>query len=59
MYLHMFMAEVYIGVVRQLPSVVGYLRQCSVAGTYQRQKEQLIEYAEELLAKAVSLLEED
>jgi hypothetical protein len=48
MHLHMFMAKEYIGVARQLPTVVEYLRQCSVAEELQREKEQLIGYAEEL-----------
>jgi hypothetical protein len=38
MHLHMFMAEEYIGVARQLPNIVAYLREYSVAEEYQREK---------------------
>jgi hypothetical protein len=39
MHLHMFMAKEYIGVARWLPSVVAYLKQCSVAEEYQQEKQ--------------------
>jgi hypothetical protein len=38
MHLHMFMAEEYIGVARQLPNVVGYLKEYSVAEVKQKEK---------------------
>jgi hypothetical protein len=58
MHLHMFMAEEYIGVARQLPSVIAYLKECSVAEKHQTEKTQLIGYAEQLLMKVKRLLTE-
>jgi hypothetical protein len=57
-HLHMFMAEEYIGVARQLPSVVAYLKECSVAEKHQTEKTQLMGYAEQLSTKVKELLRE-
>jgi hypothetical protein len=55
MHLHMFMAEEYIGVARQFPRVITHLKQYSVVEEYQRDKEQLIRYTEELEVRVMSL----
>jgi hypothetical protein len=52
----MFIAKEYIGVARQLPTVVEYLREYSIAEEYQTEKAQLIRYADELLKRAKNLV---
>jgi hypothetical protein len=59
MYMHMYMADEHIGVYRQLPNVVAHLKQYSVTEGYQREKAELIAYADKLLQKTKSLLRED
>jgi hypothetical protein len=58
MHLHMFMAKEYMGVAHQLPNVVEYLKECSVAEEYKEEKAQLIGYAEELFTQAKILMRE-
>jgi hypothetical protein len=58
MHLHMLMAEEYRDLARQLPIVVAYMKQCSVANGYQREKEELIAYAEEILIRVKILLKD-
>jgi hypothetical protein len=58
MYLHMFMAKDYRGVANQLPKIIIYLEQYSVADKHLTEKMQLIEYAEELSRIAFCMFEE-
>jgi hypothetical protein len=54
----MFMAKDYRGVANQLPKIIIYLEQYSVADKHLTEKMQLIEYAEELSRIAFCMFEE-
>jgi hypothetical protein len=56
MYLHMFMAEDYKGVIRQLPSAIHFLLRYRVKPQYQTDKAQLFAYAKNILQKAAATL---
>jgi hypothetical protein len=56
MHLHMFMAEEYIGVARQLPIAIAYLKHCLVVEEHQIEKEQLVNYSSKLLTRVKKLL---